>query len=191
MADILVTLASKSYPMESQVIDQLIDALLVREGGYVDHPNDRGGPTNMGVTLATLAAFTGAATTADDVKALTRKMAGDVYRDMYWRAPGFDQLGLTHVLTEMVFDAGVHHGPGRATKLLQSALGVTADGVLGPVTRSMAKTLPPIQLAARFMGARLEYLGKIVTNDPRQAVFAAGWMRRVAGLVYDIPRAAI
>ncbi len=69
-------------------IDTLLDELIEREGGYVDHPADRGGPTCWGVTEATArtAGWTG------PMRALPRTLALDIYRRRYWASPGLDRV---------------------------------------------------------------------------------------------------
>jgi lysozyme family protein len=63
--------------------DAIISEVLAREGGYVDHPADRGGPTNFGITLATLADFVGHPVTASDVRLLDETTARTIYRSRY------------------------------------------------------------------------------------------------------------
>ncbi|MHC9348171.1 glycosyl hydrolase 108 family protein, partial [Clostridium perfringens] len=66
-------------------IDTLLDELIAREGGYVDHPADRGGPTNMGITLGVARAngFAG------DMRRLPPATARTIYRQLYWDGPGY------------------------------------------------------------------------------------------------------
>lgn len=169
------------------MIDHLIDRVIAREGGYVNHPADRGGPTNMGITLATLASYRAKQVTAEDVKALTRQEAATIYRLNYWIRPGFVNLKVAPQVAEMVFDAAVHHGVGAATRFLQRAVGVKDDGVLGPVTRRAVGDYPGRKLAARFLVERAEELGRIITRNPSQAAFAHGWFRRLGEFILMIP----
>jgi lysozyme family protein len=160
--------------------------LLRREGGFVDHPADRGGATNFGITAATLGDWRGLGRPAsrDEVKALTEREARAIYTQRYLKDTGFDQIRNAK-LRDLLLDCAVHHGPSRATKWLQGAVGVTADGKCGPKTleavanygrrgRSFAS------LRMTILSKRLIFFGELITNDPRQAVFAKGWMRRVA-----------
>jgi len=105
-------------------IDTILDEIIRREGGYVNHPADRGGPTKFGITAQTLGAWRklGRAATAAEVQALTENEARAIYRQQYITGPGLDVIthpGLLHLLV----DSGVHSGPKRAVQWLQSALG--------------------------------------------------------------------
>lgn len=172
-------------------LDIFIDRLIAREGGFVDHPVDRGGPTNMGITHKTLARWRkGEYVTVDDVENLSVEEARAIYRSMYWQEPGFDTLHfLSPVMSEMLFDAAVHHGPRRAVRFLQYAAMVTVDGSLGPVTRQAVMTAPRKLLAARYIGRRTAFIGRIVTRIPGQAVFAEGWNKRMQEFIERIPLA--
>ncbi|WP_017941704.1 glycoside hydrolase family 108 protein [Thioalkalivibrio sp. ALE6] len=168
-------------------VDQLIDRILEREGGFVDHPDDRGGPTNMGITQGTLSEYFGRQATVDEVRKLRQDTARAIYRDRYWHKPGFHSLELPTALADMVLDAGVHHGPYQATRMLQRAAGTTDDGIIGPLTQEAVLTSDLIPLAAGFLAERAEFFGQLITRDPSQAAFAHGWMRRLGKLMRQIP----
>ena len=173
------------------MIEYLIEDLLVREGGYVDILEDKGGPTKFGITVATLREWRGLPCSRECVRDMFKKEAVDIYRAKYWTDPKIDQLGMSEALQGMVFDAGVNHGVSRAVKMLQDALGLYADGVIGPKTIAKVaeyKNKWP-KLAAAFMAERVEFYGAIITNDHEQAKFALGWMRRCAEFIEDIPNA--
>jgi len=174
-------LGGNMRPQAKDDIDAILDEVLRREGGYVNHPADRGGPTKYGITAATLGAWRhlGRAATAKEVAALTVQEARTIYRQRYVTDPGFE--GITHEpLLALLVDAGVHSGPKRAVEWLQTALGVTADGILGPRTRAALAQADPVAVYRRVLAARLRFLGRLITNDRRQAAFAAGWMARMA-----------
>ena len=171
------------------MIEHLIDRVIAREGGYVNHPDDRGGPTNMGITQATLASYRGRVVSVDDVRGLSRAEAIAIYRQNYWVRPGFVNLVTSQAVVEMLFDAAVHHGPGTAIRMLQRAAEVVDDGVLGPMTRRAVAGYPSRRLAARFVAERAEELGRIVTARPSQAAFAHGWLRRLGEFIRLIPEA--
>jgi len=118
-------------------IDTILDEIIRREGGYVNHPADRGGPTNFGITAQTLGSWRklGRPATAAEVQALMEAEARAIYRQQYITDPGFESI--THpALLHLLVDSGIHSGPKRAVQWLQTALGVTADGVIGPKTRA-------------------------------------------------------
>lgn len=168
-------------------LTELIADLLAREGGYVNHPADRGGPTNMGITLKALSAHRGHQCTHHDVIALNKAEAAKIYELEYWIKPGFDRLRPNPVVAGMLFDTSAHSGAGTAVRLLQQAIGVKVDGILGPVTATCANRLDPPHLAALFIGERVSYLGELITRDPSQAVFAAGWMNRMRDFIVQVP----
>lgn len=168
-------------------VQDIISRIIARERGFVDHPFDNGGATNMGVTQETLSAYRGHSATVDDVKALTREEAEAIYYERYWVEPGFDQLNVSTVVAEMLLDMSVHHGAFGAAKLLQQAVNVTPDGQIGGITEKAVNVIQGPVLAAAIMGERIAKLGAIITKNPTQAVFAAGWMNRMKDLVNRIP----
>lgn len=160
--------------------------LLQREGGYVDHPADRGGPTNMGITLATLRTYRakylgtpGDETTAADVQALTEDEARQIYGILYIQEPGFIPDNIPDEAVRVaVIDEGVNSGPGTAMKHLQQAVGVTADGLWGPVTRAAVANANPQRLLVDLARLRLHRYARICQADATQLVFFAGWVDR-------------
>lgn len=169
-------------------LDEIIAALIEREGGYVNHPADRGGPTKYGITLKVAQSVLAPPVTIEVLKGLTHAQAAAIYKRLYWFAPKFHTLGLSPACVEMVFDAGVHHGPKRAVMLLQRAIGTKMDGVIGPITVKMAQGIDPEILAARFLGERLMFIANIVKSDPSQLVFLVGWMARIREFMLKIPQ---
>lgn len=120
-------------------ITEIIDDIIRVEGStYTNDPADPGGPTKYGITLKALRRWRGiramhsTKTIAEDVRALTRAEAALIYNKHYVLDPGFERLPWE--VRAPVVDAGVHFGPQAATRQLQQAIDVTADGILGPVT---------------------------------------------------------
>jgi lysozyme family protein len=161
---------------------QIIDDLLVREGGFVDHPDDKGGPTNFGITQATLAEWRSRPVTVDDVRNLTVGEAREIYGQLYIMGPGFLAI-IDSQVRGLAVDCAVNHGPKRAVQLLQEAARVFTDGVLGPATEAAINRMTPSVLYRRMCAARVRLYGTIITKDPSQAVFAAGWANRVATFI--------
>jgi lysozyme family protein len=123
-------------------VDGLVDALIEREGGYVDNPADKGGPTCFGITQAVARAHG----YAGPMRQLPRSEAEAIYRRLYWLRPGLDQVATRsgRVAAEL-FDTGVNMGPAVAVTFLQRALtalnrsatdypDLTPDGRVGPAT---------------------------------------------------------
>lgn len=161
--------------------DDIIKDVLRREGGYVNRPEDRGGPTNFGVTLATLRQARGKAKlTAEDVKALTLGEAIDIYRRLYLQPfSGVESVWLRAQL----FDYAVQHGTRTAILALQRAVGVNDDGVIGPRTLAAVNAAPWRKVAGLLIEARLAIYGSLLRRHPVQAIFAPGWMRRMGEMV--------
>lgn len=164
--------------------NEIIEAILRREGGFVDHPADKGGATNLGITQAVLAEWRGKPCTVDDVKILTDGEARDIYREQYIVRPGF--LGIENeAVRALAIDCAVNHGVKRAVQLLQEAARVFTDGIFGPNTREAVNRMTAGVVYRRLCAARVRLYGQIVTKNPSQAVFAAGWANRVAEFIEE------
>lgn len=171
----------------TQSVESMIDDIIRREGGFVDHPADRGGPTCYGITHKTLARYLGRPVTREDVKQTSKELAAEIYRRAYYLEPRIDALPQT--TRAFLFDSAVNHGPRRAVKFLQQVLNAAGfgklgiDGLAGPMTRRHAKkasdAMGPWLIAALAEERRMFYR-LIVERDPSQKVFLRGWMNRVA-----------
>lgn len=170
----------------SQFVNDMISDILGREGGFVNHPNDRGGATKWGVTQATLSGFRGRPATVEDVKKLTKAEASRIYRERYYEGPRLN--GLPEAIQPFVFDSSINHGPGRAIKILQCVLNAAqfpcgaVDGALGPQTCRAAerasKAMGGFLLAALIEERRMFY-ELIVEMDSTQGIFLKGWLNRL------------
>jgi lysozyme family protein len=142
--------------------------------GMTDHPRDPGGCTDCGITRRTLEGWRREPVTSEDVRALTEAEARAIYRAHYWTAVHGDKLppGVDLV----VFDAAVNNGRRRAALWLQQALGVTADGVIGPRTLRAARGANDrAAVITRACDLRLVFLRGLDTWP----AFGRGWSRRV------------
>lgn len=167
--------------MAASSYDGALARLIAHEGGYVNHPNDPGGPTKYGITLAVYRENGHPGATAQDVQAMTQAEARAIYRRRYWDVLRGDDLpaGLDYA----VFDYGVNSGPARAAKALQRLLGVTVDGRIGPVTLTAVRGRDAADLVGRLCDERLGFLKGLGTWP----TFGAGWTRRVS----DVRTAAL
>lgn len=174
--------------------DLIIGAVLQREGGYTDDPADRGGPTNFGITQATLAQWRGRPVSADDVRTMTEAEARTIYADLYLSRTGIGRIANDDVRA-VVFDAAVNHGAKPAIRLLQRALGLHDDGVIGPVTLSAIPYLDGRRLAVRVLAERCRLYGRLISGNttdadrdgiPDSTEFAAGWLNRVAAQLEEL-----
>jgi lysozyme family protein len=156
--------------------DAALSAVLKHEGGYVDHPQDPGGATNKGITLATFRRYVKRDGTKADLKKLTTEQASIVYRRQYWDAVLGSELpsGIDYA----VFDFGVNSGPARAVRELQKLLGAKVDGVVGPQTLAACRASDADELIIDYCAARFAYLQRLKTWP----TFGKGWTARVAGV---------
>ena len=177
--------------------DRLIGGLIEREGGYVNHPADRGGPTNYGITVAVARANGYAGPMRD----MPREEAEAIYRRLYWVRPGFDRIAIfsDRVAAEL-FDTGVNMGPAVAVTFLQRALtalnrsgkdypDLVPDGRVGPATVDAVRAF----LAARGKGTgetvllrALEALQgerylRLAERRPANEAFLYGWLANRIG----------
>jgi hypothetical protein len=161
--------------------DFALQFVLKAEGGYSNHPNDRGGQTNYGITQSTLndAKKLGIIdNNVSSVKDLTLDDAKKIYKEMYWDKINGDALPAD--LSIALFDTAVNMGDKTSVKMLQEILGVTQDGIIGP------QTLAAIQnyngnLVDNFLDAR-EARYETIAKQPSQGVFLKGWLNRVRTL---------
>lgn len=177
-------------------LDNLIDAVIDREGGYVDHPADRGGPTRWGVTQATARAdgFAG------DLRGLPRARAVAIYRRLYWQAPGFARVAdRAPTLAAELFDTGINMGPTVAIGFLQRALNalnrgasdypdIPTDGAIGPATlaalaaflahRGAGGEVVLLRAMEALQGER--YLA-LAERRPANEAFLYGWLANRIG----------
>jgi lysozyme family protein len=154
--------------------DKSLQLVLVHEGGFADHPDDPGGATMKGVTLATFRRFFGTDKTKDDLRNITDAQLATIYRAGYWDKCRCDRLpsGVDYG----VFDAAVNSGPGRAAIWLQAAVGAVRDGGIGPETLTKVAVHEPGAIINGMCDRRMAFLRSLRTFS----VFGRGWTRRVA-----------
>ena len=159
--------------------DDILDKVLQHEGGFVDDPKDRGGATNFGITAATLGAWRklGRSCTAAEVKAMPRSEAIAIYKQRYIADPGFGAVADGN-LRMIVVDSAVLFGPGRAAKWLQGALGVKADGAIGPGTQAALAKAVPAEIGRKIIAEREAFCQGLCDRDPSQNRFLKGWTNR-------------
>lgn len=159
--------------MASSNFDPCLKFTLRYEGGFVNHPKDPGGATNLGITQATLAASRGRPVTVEQVRGLGVAEASEIYRKQYWNAVRGDELPIGVDL--VVFDFAVNSGASRAAKALQAAVGVKQDGVIGMVTIAAVRKVADGTLVRRICENRLAFLQRLKT----WSTFGKGWKARV------------
>jgi len=148
--------------------------VLKSEGGFVNHPKDPGGMTNLGCTKAVWEEYVGHPVSENDMRDLTPELVSPLYKRKYWDKVAGDDLpsGVDYA----VFDAAINSGPGRAAKWLQEVVGVTADGSIGKGTLAAVEAVDTQDLIAKYNDRRLQFLEGL----PTFSTFGKGWSRRVS-----------
>jgi lysozyme family protein len=156
--------------------DHCLALLLKHEGNFVNHPQDPGGMTNLGVTARVWEEWVGHAVNEKQMRALTPQDVAPLYKRKYWDACHANDL--VSGVDYCVFDVAVNSGVGRAIKFLQSVVGATPDGGYGSITSALVKKAEedPARLIELYCAKRLEFLQSLKTFP----VFGKGWSRRVA-----------
>lgn len=151
-----------------------LKAVLHHEGGFVNHPADPGGMTNLGCTKKVWEEWVGHPVDEKAMRALTPADVAPLYKKKYWDAVRGNELpdGVDYI----VFDTAINSGPGRAIKFLQGCVGVDMDGALGPKTLAAVKAADPKTLIEDYAKRRLSFLHDLPTWD----TFGKGWARRIA-----------
>ena len=160
----------------SNKFSEALEVILHHEGGYVNHPKDPGGETNLGVTKRVYEEFGG----TKDMKELTKEDVEPIYKKNYWdRVKGDD---LPEGLDLCIFDFAVNAGPGRAAKFLQKLIGVTQDGGIGPQTLGALQSAigedvrtQTREMIEKYQNERHNYYQSLSTFE----TFGRGWTRRV------------
>ena len=178
-------------------VDSMVDALIDREGGFVNNPADKGGPTCFGITEAVARAhgYSG------PMRLLPRREAADIYRRLYWHRPRLDEVAKRSAkLAAELFDTGVNMGPAVAITFLQRALtalnrngedypDLTPDGRVGPTTLAALDTFLKVRGNTRGETVLLRALEalqgerylRLAERRPANEAFLYGWLANRIG----------
>jgi lysozyme family protein len=149
---------------------KIIADVIKREGGVSNDPADRGSLTYEGISsISNPDLFKNGLPSDAQVR--------QRYEEKYIMGPGFNQITDSKVKSLLV-DWGVNSGPAIAIKNLQAILHVDQDGILGAETAQAANSLHPEDLVNSLVAKRVQMIGRLITNNPSQAKFAAGWLNR-------------
>lgn len=153
--------------------DTAFDLVIKAEGGYVNDPNDPGGETKYGISKRAYPDL--------DIASLTLQQAKDIYYADYWCEIEGDVLPCP--LNIYVFDSAVNQGTKTAIKLLQRALGLPDDGVIGPKTLAAIKSMKfPRTVETWFMTHRAVHYASL----PNFRMYGKGWMHRLFDLIEGV-----
>ena len=184
---------------EELSVEALIDGLIEREGGYVDHPSDKGGPTCFGITEAVARAHG----YAGPMRKLPRDEAAAIYRRLYWLRPRLDQVARRSArIAAELFDTGANMGPAVATTFLQRALtalnrngkdysDLTPDGRIGPLTlhaldaflAARGKRGGETVLLRALEALQGERYLRLAERRPANEAFLYGWLANRIGTI--------
>ena len=156
--------------------------VLAHEGSFTNDQRDSGnhlpdgrqGCTMLGCTQANWEAYVGHHVTQDEMRKLTKEDVKPLYKKNYWDAVSGDLLptGLDYA----AFDFAINAGPGASRKMIQRALGVTADGAFGPKTLAAIQSADPKELMQKFSDSKIAFYKSLSNYN----VYGAGWLKRVA-----------
>lgn len=168
-------------------LDQILDGIIANEDGYVNNPNDSGGPTNFGITqkVAQANGYMG------DMRLMPVSLARAIYQKQYIDGPGFAFiLPISDKIAFELIDTGVNMGVAVAGQFLQRALnvlmpvGLIVDGVVGNATRNALRDFlslrkddgEAIVLKALNVLQGARYISLVESND-KDRVFVCGWLK--------------
>lgn len=169
-------------------IDILAPFILSFEGGFANHPNDKGGPTNKGVTISTWRQVGYDKDGDGDIDVDDLRLLSDsdvverVLRPHYWDRWKADQIhsqSIANLLVDWVWASGRH-----GITNVQRILGVKQDGIVGPKTLAALNNSDQRALFDRLHRERVAYIDKVCTRDNSQEVFRKGWLRRLNAIGY-------
>lgn len=169
------------------VIKNLAPKIAQWEGGYVNDPVDKGGATNMGVTVATWRQVGydkdgDGDIDGDDVKLLTKKDFEAVLKKYWdrWKADKIENQSIANILVDWVWGSGVW-----GIKIPQRILGVVEDGIVGEKTLCVLNARNQKELFNEIFLARVKFLNDIVKRDPSQKRFIKGWINRLNDFKFE------
>lgn len=152
--------------------------LLQLEGGYTNHPDDKGGPTNKGITLQTYRQYCGESKTVKDLQNISYGTWQKIMKDMYWDKCLADDI-FNQSVAMLVVDWCVNSGM-VGLRRVQEIVGTKPDGIAGPKTLIAINSADQSELFERVLNARKQFYVNIVKKNPSQSVFMNGWMNRLA-----------
>ena len=153
------------------------------EGGYSNDPDDSGGATNKGITIATFRHYYGVNATIQQLKALTDDQWMHIYLCGFWNLFKADNIANQSVANICV-DWAWASGTGTAIREVQALLGVAVDGVVGVQTLTAINRANQRHLFAKIQSARLRFVEGVVRRNPRKRKFLVGWRKRINSLSF-------
>ena len=162
--------------------DTYAPKLMRLEGGYVNNPSDKGGPTNKGVTLTTFRVYFGKERTISDLRNMTDSQ-WKVIMKPYWDRCKGDEIRNQSV-AEIIVDWHINSGY-QPLKKVQGILGVEQDGIFGSKTLAAINGADQECLHCKVKRARRAFYENLVKSNPSQSVFLKGWNNRIESFTYQ------
>lgn len=164
-----------------------LEHVLKREGGFVNNPKDRGGPTKFGITRETLSNFRGVSCTDKDIFNLGRSEASKIYELFFWSDIDLDKIK-SRKIALIIFDQAVNRGAVPVIKMLQEVLNsnfderLWEDGKLGPKTLMAISKANESLLCRKLIQACQDFYIVFATKNINQLIFLRGWINRTFAL---------
>lgn len=162
---------------------ELIPIIKKWEGGFADHPLDKGGPTMRGITLKTFRKFYGKDKSVEDLKKLTEEQWYHIFRSGYWdpfQADYIHNQAIANILVDWAWGSGSI----TAIKQVQKYLGVKVDGIVGPETLGELNKRDSEKVFTDIWNLRKQFFLGIVERNPSQKIFLKGWLNRLSSFTY-------
>lgn len=160
----------------------LIPKILKWEGGFANDPDDAGGATNKGITLATFRRFYGDDATVEQLRNITDAQWAHIFKSGYWDKLRGDDIASQSV-ADICVDWAFNSGTG-IIRRIQKIVGAEADGVAGPKTVAAINAREPEALFYQLRQARIAFVETIARNKPSQRKFLQGWKNRINSFGY-------
>lgn len=151
--------------------------ILKHEGGYSDHAADAGGETRWGISKKSYPNM--------DIAALTIEEAIKIAKRDYWDVLRLDEVADPRIQSK-IFDMAFNMGTGRVARIVQVAVGVTVDGIVGDKTLKAVNRMPTSKLINELVDRHMGRYVDIVIGNPSQVVFLKGWSRRALDRMEDV-----
>ncbi|MBR1769951.1 MAG: peptidoglycan domain protein [Bacteroidales bacterium] len=156
--------------------------ILKWEGDFSNHPKDKGGATNKGITIATFRSVFGKDKTVADLKNMTDSEWDYIFKKYFWDRWQADKIvcqSVANILVDWVWASGKY-----GITIPQELLSVQPDGIVGVQTLTALNNQNSKEFFDKVKKRRLEYCLRIVKNDTKQKVFLQGWQNRINAIKF-------